>query len=581
MLSHSRLDISGDATPMSIYHVNQIQNRLQTTFEGLIDLSDYEKKAEAERADCFLSRALAAYALSLEATIANDIAASCVTDGFDDNGIDAVYLRKTDKESTLFLIQSKWSKDGNSSPDLDGVGKFIRGIENLLEQKFDKFNEKLNKKRTEILAALLDPSCKVIAILVHSSSQKLGTHPQKEIDEFCANVNDTTEFLEFVTLDQSSLFKSLALGGTATKINLNVGITEWGKKDEPHFAVYGMVDAKQVADWWNEYQSRLFEKNLRGILGETSVNKEIKDTLEKTPENFWYFNNGITIVADAIKRGPLNATNRAYSIFQCEGISIVNGAQTVTTIGRFFQKATTEPIGAMIPLRIISVEGTEDLDAEITKANNTQNRIEGRDFAAVDQEQQRIRLELSILQIDYQLIRNEGFAPGPKAFDVEEAISALACAKGDPDLAIIVKREIGKFWENTRKPPYTDVIRKNVHGQYVLNVVLTQRKIDDILRGLSMPATLSRGASILIWGNKLISSIVFLKVGQKILSESSDALTQFINTKAFNNLVREVGTILVSEVEEKYTGYVANTFKNTTKSKEIYALVSEQVADLK
>lgn len=37
------------------------------------------------------------------------------------------------------------------------------------------------------------------------------------------------------------------------------------------------------------------------MLGATEVNDEVKRTIEEQPENFWYYNNGITIVAESIK----------------------------------------------------------------------------------------------------------------------------------------------------------------------------------------------------------------------------------------------------------------------------------------
>jgi hypothetical protein len=474
----------------------------------------------------------------------------------------------------LYLVQAKWSKDGSSSPNLDGVNKFLKGISDLLEQKFSKFNAKFQKYVPEVTSALLDPNCRIVSVLVHTSNQKLGDHPQREIDEFCIKVNDTTEFLEVVNLDQTALFKSLALSGAAQNIDLTIGVHEWGKKEDPYSAIYGTVDAEQIAQWWDEHQGRLFSKNLRGILGETTVNKEMRDTLEKAPQKFWYYNNGITIVASKIKKGALNATNRSFALFQCEGVSVVNGAQTVSTIGRYSSKAGGAPGGVFVPVRIISVEGEDALDMEITRANNSQNRIEGRDFAAIDEQQQRLKLELSILGVNYQLTRSEGFAPGPKTFDVEEALIALACSKGDADLAIVVKREIGKFWENTKRPPYTDVIRPNVHGQTVFNAVLIQRKIDSLIAKLSH-ASGNRESSILIWSNKIISSIVFSKLNKSWASDQTSIIEEIIQSPEFEQQVSQVSTLVIDEVNTSHAaGYIANTFKNASKSKAIYGAVA-------
>jgi hypothetical protein len=569
------INLITNETVMSIYHVKQIEHKVQTDFGHLIDMKDYEGKPEPERNDCLLSRSLAAHALGLEATVSAEVAASCITDGYDDNGIDAIYIKKEKENTVLFLVQAKWSKDGSASPNLDGVGKFIRGIGDLLEQKFDKFNEKIQKKKSEILDALLDTNCRIVAILVHTSTQKLGDHAQKEITDFCDSVNDTTEFLEFVNLDQAGLFKSLANSSATQRINLTIGLTEWGKKEEPYFAVYGTIDAEQVYTWWQEHQGRLFSKNLRGILGETTVNKEMRDTLEKHPEKFWYFNNGITLVAEKLKKGPLNATNQSYALFQCDGISVVNGAQTVSTIGRHFQKAAKAPAGVLIPVRIISVDSVQDLDTQITRANNTQNKIEGRDFAAIDDQQQRIKLELAILGVAYQLTRQEGFTPGERIFDVEEAIVALACAKGEADLAITAKREIGKFWENTKKPPYTDVIRSNVHGQHVFNAVRLQREIDSAIVSLAK-AKQGKDETILIWGNRIIASIIFASLGSTWVTAKSNEIDAIIGSKKLNSAVAEVAELLINVVNKSYaSGYIANTFKSVSKSKAIYSEITD------
>lgn len=562
---------------MSVYHVNQIRHRIETTFQGLIDQSDVEGKPEKHRGDAFLSRALAAYALMQEADLTPNSAASQITDGYDDNGLDAIYVHRGDRDSiTLYLVQAKWNHDGSASPDLSAAKAFVDGIGDLLEQKWNKFNQKIQSKKDVVNAALLNPQCRVVAILVHTSNQKLGSHPQEEINQFCKTINDPTEFLEFIQLDQGLLFKSLA-GNTSTKLDLTVELHEWGKIDEPSVAFYGYVAASQIAQWWEEHQTRLFDKNLRGVLGETSVNKEIALTLEKKPEKFWYFNNGITIIADEINKGALNGSSRTSGLFQCVGASIVNGAQTATTIGRYFQKNPTHQPNAFVHVRLISVKDAPDFDSEVTKANNTQNRIEGRDFAAVDEEQQRLKLELSLYGVNYQLTRTADFVSTPQSFDVEEAVSALACAKADPDLAITAKREMGKFWENTKKPPYTDVVRSGVHAPIVLNAVRTVRQIENHLVSARAATQAARGDSIIVWANKIIASIVFAKLGSKFVEGKPENVEALIAKPVFGDLVMVVANAVVTEVEESYSGYVANTFKNPSKSRAIYAAVAAKI----
>jgi hypothetical protein len=63
---------------------------LTKLFDSHVDMSDYAEKNNHEKQMAFLSRAVAAYGLLLMCELSPDEAASCVTDGFDDNGIDLI-----------------------------------------------------------------------------------------------------------------------------------------------------------------------------------------------------------------------------------------------------------------------------------------------------------------------------------------------------------------------------------------------------------------------------------------------------------------------------------------------------------
>ena len=99
------------------------------------------------------------------------------------------------------------------------------------------------------------------------------------------------------------------------------------------------------------------------------MNAEISKTLTQRPENFWYFNNGITILAQDIQRRP-GPIDKSIGVFDCKRVTVVNGAQTVGTIGR-----SNIPIDstAVVQARIILVEDPEAQTGRlITRASNTQ-----------------------------------------------------------------------------------------------------------------------------------------------------------------------------------------------------------------
>jgi len=89
---------------MSEIHVNHIKSHIETFYNNIIDLSDLNVK-DPQISNFFLTRSLAAYAIQHHAQVSENIAADSITDGSNDNGIDAIYYDLQTK--TLYIVQSK------------------------------------------------------------------------------------------------------------------------------------------------------------------------------------------------------------------------------------------------------------------------------------------------------------------------------------------------------------------------------------------------------------------------------------------------------------------------------------------
>src|ERR1700733_8446824 len=103
----------------------------------------------------------------------------------------------------------------------------------------------------------------------------------------------------------------------------------------------------------------------------TQVNQEIKDTLEKRPNNFSILNGGIVIVARAYEVDEQKKTLRLRDA------SIINGSQTQGVLRDFFNEAEQqelEPPSIHVKYELI-VTDDEDLIAEISIARNFQNDV--------------------------------------------------------------------------------------------------------------------------------------------------------------------------------------------------------------
>src|SRR5438552_8384335 len=166
---------------MSTIHVRHIRSALENLFSGKVDLSDYDGKAEEQRQDVFLSRSLAGYVLMQLIDITSDIAGQAIVDGFDDNGIDAIHFDQSEK--VFYVVQSKWMASGNGTPERGEVQKFIKGFQDLIEAKFDRFNAKVQSKKSIVLSALDDSQTKFTLVVAYTGQQPLSTHAQRDLDD--------------------------------------------------------------------------------------------------------------------------------------------------------------------------------------------------------------------------------------------------------------------------------------------------------------------------------------------------------------------------------------------------------------
>ena len=117
----------------------------------------------------------------------------------------------------------------------------------------------------------------------------------------------------------------------------------------------------------DKVRHELFESNVRDFQGDTEVNAEIVKTLkdEKAVE-FWWMNNGVTILAS---RATLNGDTVTI-----ENPQIVNGLQTSTQIARHFQTFGDED-SRNVMVKIVASDNDETRD-KIIKATNSQNAVQ-------------------------------------------------------------------------------------------------------------------------------------------------------------------------------------------------------------
>ena len=213
-------------------------------------------------------------------------------------------------------------------------------------------------------------------------------------------------------------------------------LAQWGLLPGPYRAVYGSVAATDLVSWFEQYGNKIFAENIRYGIEKSEVNDGIIATAHKDPEHFWYYNNGVTAICDTIDKQPIGGPDTSSGVFDVKKISVINGAQTITSLGRAKQSGA-DLSQIRVHLRIISITDTpEDFATSVTSANNTQNDLNPVDFVAIDPNQDRIRREAGQLGITYTFRRGDKEPDRAHGFTIRSATVAAACASNDLRLAV-------------------------------------------------------------------------------------------------------------------------------------------------
>ncbi len=547
---------------MSTVHLRHITSSLDAKFEGLVDLSDVSAASDENKRQLFLARSLAAFPIAEIAGASPNEATLGITDGTHDNGLDAIYFEKATE--CLYLVQSKWSGTGTGSPAVGDVQKFIQGFRDLINLRFDRFNSKVGGLSAGVTAALDNPRMTIEMIFVHTGTNDCETPTRRLFDDLLQEINDAGEILRVRILRQQDVHALVSGEAEGDRIDMDVALFDWGQVAEPYAAYYGQVAASDIAAWWQAHGTLLFSRNIRKFITHSEVNATIVESITNAPEHFWYLNNGVTILCQSVARKPIGGLDRRHGQFACEGLSVVNGAQTVGAIGTAFGRDpdAADKVDARVPVRLISLEQCPPgFDNVVTRAANTQNRIVARDFVALDPEQERLRVELRVDRVTYALKTGEPDPQPAEGCSVVDATVALGCAVPDVQWAVQVKREIGKVWEDLNGSLYKTIFNPSVSSTRLWRSVQIMRVADKRIATIQKREA-GRKRQIAVHGNRLLLHLVFQTLDSNALEESG---TLPADTEV-RKLVDSSFAKLVKAVDRRYeSNYLASLFKNLTK----------------
>lgn len=224
-------------------------------------------------------------------------------------------------------------------------------------------------------------------------------------------------------------------------------------------AVFGTISGDQLSQLAQKYGPDLYSSNVRDYLGSRNtwrnINSQIQRTARDAPANFWVFNNGVTVLTNSVERSGKK--------IKCQGISVVNGAQTVGSL------AALEDVDLKsVAIQVRVVEANEvDLATDIIRFNNTQNPIKAWELRAIDPVQSRITDDFKgTFGLAYQLRRGTArWAASDVHF--EKLAPWLSAFYGDPQTPYRNRREL---YESDKR--YSELFN---HATNVSNLLFVYR----------------------------------------------------------------------------------------------------------
>jgi hypothetical protein len=153
-----------------------------------------------------------------------------------------------------------------------------------------------------------------------------------------------------------------------------------------------------ITDDQRNLRKSMFEANVRDYQGSTQVNDEIQETLKSNArEDFWWLNNGITVVASQAVQSSKSLT--------IEDPQIVNGLQTSTEIYKYGLAGNIQDDPRHLLVRVIVPTAEESRD-RVIKATNSQTYVPPASLRATDKIQRDIEEFLRPFGLFYDRRKN-------------------------------------------------------------------------------------------------------------------------------------------------------------------------------
>lgn len=364
-----------------------------------------------------------AMGLYLDEQDLEDLANTNLTDNPDDHGID--FLRYDEDDGTLYIAQGYYTTKVVANAPAGKAADLNAACAWLVNGEINNFHPDIQDSIKTVREKLLnDEISKVVLVYLHNCGESVEVN--RELATAKNHLQDLLKDHEVevvaVQLGNESLerlYQNLAANIVVTEDVECPFPVKYTETAPGWKAAVLTVSGQWLRELYNSYSGDLFSANYRGFLGNCrmKINTGIKQTAERKPQDFWAFNNGITLLTTHIeeRRGKTRLS----------GISIINGAQTTGSLGSIPQSVDLS--GTQVLTRVIECSDPETIN-DIVKFNNTQNRITAWDSFSNDPIQIQLKEEFQAFGYVYNLKR--GFSNRDSVLSIDTSIQPLLALSG-------------------------------------------------------------------------------------------------------------------------------------------------------
>jgi len=368
-------------------------------------------------------------------------------DGSDDGGIDGFYvfvdgLFLSDQFETkhvrrephieVYILTVKSADTFKQAPVVSLITSLGELFNFQLDTMENPYPAQLLEVRERFKSTYIDLAPKNPRLSIHvlycsrGDARRLATNLRSKLNQLQKII---TSFFSRVTSDALAFGATelLHLAQRTKKYSLLLPFTEtYISRDGTNYVILCRLRdyLSFITDERGELRRYLFDGNVRDYLGDVQVNSDIASTLlEAGGVDFWWLNNGVTILASSA-----TVAGKALSI---DDVLIVNGLQTTETLYLTLTGHVRPDDERAILIKII-ISSDDDVRARIIKATNYQNSVELASLRSLDQLQRNIETYLLDHGWFYErrsnFYRNQG-KPGDRILSIRQlgtAVRALA-----------------------------------------------------------------------------------------------------------------------------------------------------------